>query len=128
MEDTSVGDLLGNVTKDLMTLLRQEIALAKAEITVEAKKAGRAGGTLGAAGFAAYMVLLFLSIALWWALANVMDQGWAALIVAAVWAVAAGVLYAVGRGALHDLHPTPERTVETVQQVPRALKPHEEIR
>lgn len=127
VEDTSVGELMGNVTRDLMTLLRQEIALAKAELKIEAKKAGRATGMLGGAGFAGYMVLLFLSFALWWALANVMDQGWAALIVAVLWAVIGGGLYAAGRGALRNLNTTPERTVETVKQVPQALKPHEEM-
>ncbi|HEU5109104.1 MAG TPA: phage holin family protein [Micromonosporaceae bacterium] len=127
VENHSVGELLGNVTQDLMTLLRQEIALAKAELKVEAKKAGKATGMLGGAGFAGYMVLLFLSFTLWWALANVMDQGWAALIVAVLWAVIGGGLYVAGRGALRNLNPTPERTVETVKQVPQALKPHQEM-
>jgi hypothetical protein len=128
VEDHSVGELMGNVTRDLMTLLRQEIALAKAEVKVEAKKAGKATGMLGGAGFAGYMVLLFLSLALWWALANVMDQGWAALIVAVVWAVTGAVLYASGRRELRAINPTPERTVETVKQVPQAMKPTEETR
>ena len=47
---------------------------------------------LGVAGFAGYMTLLFAAIALWWALANVMGQGWAALIVAAIWAAIGVVL------------------------------------
>ena len=126
VENTSVGELMGNVSRDLFTLLRQEIALAKAEVKGEAKKAGKAAGMLGGAGFAGYLVLLFLSLALWWALANVMDQGWAALIVAGVWAVTGGVLYSVGRTALRTVNPTPERTVDTVKQVPQALNPHEE--
>jgi len=126
VENASVGELLGNVTRDLTTLLRQEIELAKVEIKVEAKKAGKATGMLGGAGLAGYMVLLFLSFALWWGLANVMDQGWAALLVAVLWAVIGGVLYAVGRGRLRELNPTPERTVETMKQVPQALKPHKE--
>ncbi|MFL6143715.1 MAG: phage holin family protein [Labedaea sp.] len=128
VENASVGELMGNVTRDLMTLLRQEIALAKAEVTGEAKKAGKATGMLGGAGVAGHMVLLFASFALWWGLANVMDQGWAALIVAVVWALVAGALYAAGRGALRGLHPTPERTVQTIKQVPQALRPHEEMR
>jgi hypothetical protein len=77
---------------------------------------------LGAAGFAGYLVVLFASIALWWALANVMDEGLAALIVAAVWAVIGGVLYSVGRGKLREMNPKPERTVDTIKQVPDAIK------
>jgi hypothetical protein len=127
VENASVGELLVNVTRDLTTLLRQEIELAKVEIKVEAKKAGKATGMLGGAGLAGYMVLLFLSFALWWGLANVMDQGWAALLVAVLWAVIGGMLYAVGRSRLRELNPTPERTVETMKQVPQALKPHKEM-
>jgi hypothetical protein len=126
IERTSVGELLGDVSRDLSTLLRQELALAKAELKQEASKAGKGAGMLGGAGFAGYMVLLFLSFALWWALANVMDQGLAALIVALVWAVAGGVLYATGRKRLRGLNPVPERTVDTLKQVPDAIKPHEE--
>ena len=63
--------------------MRQELELAKAEVKQEITKTGKAAGMFGAAGFAGDMVLLFASIAAWWGLANVMDQGWAALIVTA---------------------------------------------
>ena len=76
----------------------------------------------GAAGFAGYMVLLFASIALWWGLANVMDQSWAALIVTGVWAVIGAVAFSAGRRQARQIHPTPERTVETVKEIPDALK------
>jgi putative superfamily III holin-X len=122
VDGTSVGAIISEVTKDLSTLMRQELDLAKAEMKVEAKKAGQGAGMFGAAGFAGYMVLLFLSIALWWGLSNVMDQGWAALIVAVVWAAIGGVLFATGRTQLRSIHPKPERTVDTIQQVPDALK------
>ena len=46
----SVGELVSLVTRDLSTLMRQELALAKAEVKEEAVKAGRAGGMLGGAG------------------------------------------------------------------------------
>lgn len=126
VENVSVGELMSNVSRDLLTLVRQEIALAKAEMKVEARKAGKAAGMLGGAGFAGYMVLLFLSLALWWALSNVMDQGWAALIVAVVWAVVGAVLYVAGRGELREVNPKPERTVDTVKKVPQALTPNQE--
>jgi Putative Actinobacterial Holin-X, holin superfamily III len=118
----SVGDLIGEVSNDLSTLMRQELALAKAEVKAEATKTGKAAGMLGGAGFAGYMVALFASIALWWALANGMDEGWAALIVAALWAVVGAVLYSLGRSRLKSVHPKPERTVQTLKEVPDALK------
>jgi hypothetical protein len=120
--DSSVGQLIGEVTSDLSTLLRQELELAKAEVKQEATKSGKAFGMLGGAGFAGYMVALFLSIALWWGLANAMDEGWAALIVAALWAVIAAVLTTLGRQRLRTVNPKPERTIQTLKEVPDALK------
>jgi hypothetical protein len=94
--DASIGDLISNVTRDLSTLMRQEFELATAELKQEVVKSGKAAGSLGAAGFAGYMVLLFLSVALWSALANVMPPGRAALIVAALWAIIASSCAACG--------------------------------
>jgi len=118
----SVGELVGEVTADLTTLMRQEISLAKAEIKQEAVTTGKAASMLGGAGFAGYMVALFASITLWWALANVMDEAWAALIVTALWAVIGAVLAVVGRAKLRSVNPKPERTVQTLKEVPDALK------
>ncbi|AYN41664.1 phage holin family protein [Streptomyces dangxiongensis] len=114
--DASVGQLLSVVTSDLQTLFRQEVELAKAEIREEGTRAGKAAGMYGGAGFAGYMVLLFLSLAAVLGLANVMDGGWAALIVAAVWAVVAAVLYQKGRSRMRTVSPKPERTVETMKE------------
>jgi putative superfamily III holin-X len=119
----SVGELIGEVSRDLSTLMRQELELAKVEIKSEVARTGKGVGMLGGAGFAGYMVLLFLSIALWWGLTNVMDSSWASLIVAGIWAVIAAVLFAAGRSTMRSVNPKPERTVETVKEVPGALKP-----
>jgi Putative Actinobacterial Holin-X, holin superfamily III len=120
--DASIGELVGSITKDLSTLIRQELDLAKAEVKQEAAKTGKAAGMLGAAGFAGYMVLLFGSIAVWWGLANVMDQGWAALIVAVLWAIIGAVTFVIGRRQFREVNPKPEQTVETVKELPDALK------
>jgi hypothetical protein len=122
VSNVSVGELVGQVAQDLSTLMRQELDLAKAEVKQEVTKTGKAAGMMGAAGFAGYMVLLFASIAAWWGLANVMDQGWAALIVTGIWAVIGAVLFVVGRRRLKEVNPKPERTIETVKELPDALK------
>jgi hypothetical protein len=114
--EPSVGELLSAVTSDVQTLFRQEVELAKTEVKQEATKAGKAAGMYGGAGFAGYMVLLFLSLAAVLGLANVMDGGWAALIVTAVWAVVAAVLYALGRARMRTVAPKPEQTVETLKE------------
>ena len=118
----SIGELVGQVSRDLSTLMRQELALAKAELKQEAAKTGKAAGMFGGAGFAGYMVLLFASIALWWGLTEVMASGWAALIVAAIWAVIGAVLYTTGRREMRQVHPVPPRTAETLQELPGTLK------
>ncbi|RBY94545.1 phage holin family protein [Blastococcus sp. TBT05-19] len=124
VEGVSVGALIGEVAKDMSTLMRQELELAKVELKAEAKKAGTGAGMFGAAAFAGYMVLMFLSFALWWALENVMDAGLAALIVAILWGVVAAVTGLMGKKKFQQVNPKPERTVETLQQVPGALKPN----
>ena len=122
MGGVSVGELVGNVTRDLSTLMRQELALARAELKTEASKTGKAAGALGAAGFAGYLAVLFVSICLWWALGHLIGHGWSALVVAVVWGIVAAVLYANGRRKLREVNPTPERTVDTLKNVPDALK------
>jgi hypothetical protein len=122
VSNASVGELVGHVAQDLSTLMRQELELAKAEVKQEVTKTAKGAGMLGGAGFAGYMVLLFGSIAAWWGLANLMDQGWAALIVTGIWAVIAAVLFAVGRARLKQVNPKPEQTVETVKEIPATIK------
>jgi hypothetical protein len=114
--DASPGELASEVAKDMSTLVRQEVALAKAELQQDAKTAGTAVGAFGGAGFAGYFVLVFLSLAMMWALGSTMALGWAALIVAAVWAVVAAVLALLGRSKLKGFSPKPERTIETVKE------------
>jgi len=117
----SLGAVLGDVTRDMSQLVRQEVELAKVELRQEAKKTGQTAGLFGAGGVAVVMVLLFLSFALWWGLANLMDQGWAALIVAGVWAILGAILLAVARSRMRQVR-GPQQTSETVRQIPNALK------
>ena len=122
---TSLGDLLGDVTKDVSTLMRQEIALAKAEIGDSAKKAGKGAGLLGGAGYAGVMAVLFLSVALMYALSYWFDDlAWAAVVVAVIWAVIGLVLYLQGRKQLKTVQGAP-RTAESVKRIPEAMKRNE---
>ena len=124
VEGVSVGALIGEVAKDMSTLMRQELELAKVELKVEAKKAGTGAGLFGAAGLAAFMTILFLSIALWWALSHLVGHSWSALIVAVLWGIVAAVAGLMGKKKFQQVNPKPERTVETLQRVPGALKPN----
>lgn len=114
--DESLGELVSHLTTDISKLTRQELALAKAELQAEAKKAGKGAGLLGGAAFAGWMLALFVSLTATWALADVMHIAWAALIVAAVWAVVAAILLAVGRKAMREVNPKPDQTVDSLKE------------
>ena len=122
VSQSSFGELMGEVTQDLSTLMRQEMDLAKAELRDEATKTGKAGGMFAGASIAAHLVLIFLSIGLWWGLSNIMDGSWAALIVAGIWAVIAAALTVVARTRMKQVRGLP-RTTETVKEIPDAVKP-----
>lgn len=124
-ERPSLGALLGDVSKDLSELVRQEIALAKAEATQSATRVGKGAGLLGGAGVAGHFVLLFLSIALWWGIGNSTGRGWSALILAGIWAVIAALLAVVGRTQIKSARGL-DRTTDSVKKIPSALKGHEE--
>jgi hypothetical protein len=121
----SVGEILGDITTDLSTLLRQEVELAKAEVRQTADHATVGGAMFGGAAVAGHLALIFLSLALWWALGDLIGLGWSALVVGLLWAIAAGVLAASGRSRLRQATPVAPRTVETAKDIPDALKGHE---
>jgi hypothetical protein len=122
--ERSVGELIADVSQDFTTLMRQEVELAKAEVRQSATKAGKGAGMLAGAGVAGHMVLIFLSVAAWWALGEETGRGWSALIVALVWLVIAAVLAMVGRKELKTVSGMP-RTAETVKKIPNAAKGNE---
>jgi hypothetical protein len=111
-----IGELIGEITSDLSRLFRQEVDLAKAEMRQEAKKAGKGAGMLAGAGVAALLVLILLSFALVYALDAIMPQGWAAFIVAVLWAIIGAVLYGAGRKQMKTVDPVPRQTAETLKE------------
>ncbi|HEY0238011.1 MAG TPA: phage holin family protein [Friedmanniella sp.] len=123
--EVSLGERLGNVTRDLSTLMQQEVALAKAEVKQSSSQLGKGIGLLVGAGIGAFFVLLFLSLALWWAIGNATGRGWAALIVGVIWAIIAAILLSVGRKELKRVRGLPT-TTETLGKIPNAVKGKEE--
>ena len=114
--DASVGELLSRVTDDFSQLVRTHVELAKVEIKDEAVRAGKGAGMLGAAGVAGFLAILLLSFAAAWGLAEVMDAGWAFLVVGLVWTAVAAVLAIQGRARIREVHPVPETTKQTVEE------------
>ena len=101
---------------DLSKLMRQELELAKAEMKVELSKAGKGAGLLGGAGYAGLLLGVFASITLMYLLNLAMPLWVAALIVTALWAAVAFVLYTKGREQIKTVNPTPTQTLNSLKE------------
>jgi len=122
LHDESIGDLLKRLSEETSTLVRQEMALARAELTEQGKRAGTGAGMLGGAGVAGLLTLGALTATL----IGVLDTGmafWlAALILTVVWGAIAGVLALQGRNKIKEATPPAPQTVETVKEDVRWAK------
>jgi uncharacterized membrane protein YqjE len=115
-DEASLGELFGSLTSDLSQLVRSEMELARVEIREEAGKAGKAAGMLGGGAVAALLALIMLASAAAWGLAEVVDAGWAFLIVGVVIGAVGAVLVMIGRQRLADVRPVPDQTVDTLKE------------
>jgi len=106
--DQSLPELLGQLSSDFGELVSTQVELAKVEIKEEVAKAGRGAGMLGGGAVAGMLALTLLSFAAAWGLAEVMAEGFAFLIVGAIWAIVAAVLFITGRNRLTTVEPMPE--------------------
>jgi|tagenome__1003787_1003787.scaffolds.fasta_scaffold20745095_2 hypothetical protein len=114
--DDSLGELFERLTGDLRAFASTQIELAKLELKDEAVRAGTAGAFLGAGAFAAMLAIALLSAAAAWGLAEIMPAGFAFLIVAVVWGVAAAVFASVGRKRLREIRPVPPETKRSLKE------------
>lgn len=125
--NSSLGDLLAEVSRDISTLMRQEVELAKAELKETATTTGKAAGMFGGAGYAGMMAVLFLSIAAWWGLGYLIGNAWSGLVIAVIWGIIAAILFVVARNKLKTVKGAPQ-TVDTIKEIPDTLKRNEENR
>jgi predicted lipid-binding transport protein (Tim44 family) len=122
LREQSIGDLLKRLSEETSTLVRQEMALARAEISEQGKRAGTGAGMLGGAGVAGLLTLGALTAMVIGLLDTGMAFWLAALIVTVVWAVVAGVLALQGRNKIKEATPPAPQTVETVKEDVRWAK------
>lgn len=115
-DDRSLGQIVGDISSNFGTLVRQEIDLAKTELKQEASTAGKGIGMLAAAGVTALLMLIFLSWTVVWLLDNWMPVELAALIVALIWAIATAVLVSMGRKKLQEANPQLPKTQQTLKE------------
>ncbi len=120
-QERSVGQLVVAVKRDLLALVKSEVALAKAEIAGEAKTAGIGAGMFAGAALFGFLALVFLLVAGSLALALVLPTWAAFLVVGGVLLLLAGLLALVGKSRVSKVG-KPERTVRTAQGSVAALK------
>jgi uncharacterized membrane protein YqjE len=118
-----ISDLLKQLSEETSNLVRQELALAKAEMTEKGKEAGKGAGMFGAAGIVGLLALAALTAFLIGVLDTGMPFWTAALIVTVVYAAIAGVLALAGRKNIQRATPpVPEQTQDSVKEDVRWLK------
>ena len=119
----STGELIKQLSEQTSELVRQEVNLAKAELTEKGKQAGVGAGMLGAAGLVGATAFFALTAALIALLSEGMDTWLAALIVAVVYAVIAGVGAMLGKNRIQEATPpAPEQAIDSVKEDVRWAK------
>jgi xanthine/uracil permease len=116
-DERSLGDLFSDLSRETTTLVRQEVQLAKAELTQSATEAVRGIGMLVAGGAVAYAGLLFLLLAIVFGLIEAGWDAWlSALVVGLVVVVIGAVLVLRARESLKPANLAPQKTVETLKE------------
>jgi Flp pilus assembly protein TadB len=123
--ERTLGQLVADATQDVSTIVRSEIDLAKAEITADAKQAGKGAGMFAGAGVMGFLGVVLILFAVVYGLVAAGLPVWLSfLIVAVLLFVVAGVLGLVGKKAVSKVKGKPERTIVTTQETIAAIKPN----
>lgn len=121
--ERSLGQLVAQASQDITEIVRAEVALAKAEITVDVKHGAAAGGMFGAAVYIVVLSTVLFSIAAGYGIAAIgLAPGWAFLILGFVYLLLAALLALVGKSRISRMGP-PERTIRSAKETIAAVKP-----
>jgi Flp pilus assembly protein TadB len=122
--ERTLGQLVADATHDISSIVHSEVALAKAEMRADAKKAGAGAGMFVTAGVLAFLALILLLIAAAYGLVAAGLPPWAAfLIVAGVLLVIAAILVFAGKHNFDNLKGKPERAIKSTQDTIAAVRP-----
>jgi amino acid transporter len=122
--ERSLGQLVADATHDITSIVHSEIALAKAEIGADAKRAGLGAGVFVVAGVLAFLALILLLFsAVYGLVAAGLAQWLSFLIVAGVLLLVCVILGLVGVASFKRLNGKPERTIKNAQDTMAAIKP-----
>lgn len=122
--ERTLGQLVADATGDLSSIIHSEIALAKAEMGADAKKAGMGAGLFAAAGFFAFLALILLLIAAAYGLVAAGLAPWLSfLIVAIVLLVLGAIMAMVAKGRVSKIKGKPQRAIKNAQDTIAAIRP-----
>jgi hypothetical protein len=122
-DDPTIGKLVGDVSNDVSSLIRSEIALAKTELKFSAKAGGVGLGLFAAAAFLLVLAVIMLSVAIAYFINFTgLDLAWCFLIVFVVYLLIAGLLGFIGYKKIQQVK-APERAIAQGKQIPAAFKP-----
>jgi hypothetical protein len=121
-EERSIGELFSELAGETSTLIRQEMALAQAEMTQKATKAGKNVGYLAVGGAIGYAGLLAIIAGVIMGLSYLMPAWIAALLVGIVIAISSYVMISSGLAALKKMDVKPTETVESIKEDAQWLK------
>ena len=117
LRERPIGELLKQLSEETTTLVKKELDLAKAEVAEKGQKAGKGVGMFGAAGVLGFLALGSLTAFFIMLLDGAVPNWAAALIVAAVYGLVAGVLALQGKNKVQEATPPiPEQTVDSVKE------------
>jgi hypothetical protein len=114
--DVSLSSLIGDLKREAMLLIRREVELAQAEASEKVGQITRGGISLGTGGVVLFIGLLFLMLAVFFWLSNLVAPWLSALIVGGVVLAIGGIMLLVGLNRMKTLNMKPERTLETLRE------------
>ena len=121
VEEPTIGRLVADATRDMSTLVRDEIELAKAELKISARAGGQGAVFLGVAAVLGLVALILLSVSIAYFLVMAgLHPAWAFLIVFGVYLILAGIFALAGRSKLKQVRP-PERAIAEAQKTKEVL-------
>jgi|GraSoiStandDraft_4_1057263.scaffolds.fasta_scaffold2229385_1 hypothetical protein len=121
-DDPTIGRLVADASRDISSLLRDEIALAKSEIKISIKAGGIGVAMFAAAAFLLLLAVIMLSVAIAYFINLIfgLDLAWCFLIVFVLYVLVAGLLAFIGIRAVKKVRP-PERAIAQAQETKNVL-------
>lgn len=121
-EDPTIGRLVADASRDISSLIHDEIALAKSELKVSVKAGGTGAGLFGAAAFLGLLAVIMLSVAFAYFISMTgLHLAWCFLIVFGAYLLLAALLGLVGVRKVKQVR-APERAIHQAQETQKLIK------